>query len=621
MITLLILLLYAVPVILGTVYSRIAYSAGILVGIFTSTFSLVGLIYSMSSGISFGIFSLSLDPMSLFFLLIVSVVSTLVNSYSLSYLTGEGKAAWPIEGSVFSMILVILSASMFPFLIGWEAMTVFGYYLLGFRTRSGNIPPYVFLVFGELSTLFIILGFAGMYSMFQTFAFLPGISLVSILLLVIGFQIKMGIIPFQITEWLPIAHGQAPANASVIFSAGMTTVAIYSTIRFVLLSDISLVMGILLLSIGIFSLFFASIYSASSEHVKMLPAYSTIENCGAVIMLIGAYLIFSYLGLYESALFAMAGALIFAFGHAMAKSAIFFFAGLAEKRRNTHDLINLGDESCSKISSAGGALSSLSLMGLLPLGGGVGEWFLLESLFIMSTVSNFYVALIAIFAGALASLGLGFSVISFTKFYGFLSRGVGTQKIDFMDLSLLAVSLGTLAVGIFSYLIVAGSSSLLYNPDLHRGNSLLGGLYAVPPGYLIKSVGPYGMFGAISPLILAIVLAIFFVIPLAILRTGRRRYVEPWNSGTARSEIFNSFAYSNILRITMHKLYFTKETEDHGSYFESTFDIFWMILVRISRGFVSFSRQFGRKFMNSSLNIYVLYILFTFFLILVIIAI
>lgn len=613
-----ILLLYAVPVILGAMNPRLAYLSGVFAGLFASAFSLTGLIYNLNINESIGPFAFSLNPLSLFFLLIVSMVSALVNIYSLSYDTENGRGVWPIQGSIFSMVLVILSSSMFPFLFGWESMTICGYYLLGYRTRSGNIPPYVFLVFGELSTLLILLGFAGSYSQFGSFSFITGISATALFLLTIGFQIKMGIIPFQITEWLPIAHGQAPANASVIFSAGMTTVAIYSTIRFVLLSYPSLLIGLLLISIGIFSLFFASIYSASSEHIKMLPAYSTIENCGAAIMLIGSYLVFLSLGLYKTALFALIGALIFVFAHAFSKSAIFFFAGLTEKRRKIHDFQDTDDEGNSMVSSAGGALSSFSLMGLLPVGGGVGEWFLLESLFMMSTVNNFYVALIAILSGAMASLGLGFSVVSFTKFYGFLSRGNGnSQKGDFLDMALFSASVGALAIGIFSYLIVADSASLIYPLAAGTGDGLLGGLYVVPSGYLIRSVGPYGVFGAISPLVLGIVLGIFLIIPLTILRTGKKRYVAPWNNGITRENKFNSFAYSNILRITMHKLYFTRETEDHGRYSERTFDIFWIILVRISRGLVNISRYFGRKFMNSSLNVYVLYILFTFFLLLI----
>lgn len=622
MITALILLLYAVPVILGAIYPRIAYASGIFVSVFAAAFSIVGLIYRLNLNETIGPFSVSLNPLSIFFLLVISTVSALVNIYSMSYEKSPGRGVWILHGSIFSMALVTLSSSMFPFLFGWESMTIFGYYLLGFRTKSGNIPPYVFLVFGELSTLLILLGFAGFYSQYGTFSFIPGISGTALFLLLIGFQIKMGIIPFQITEWLPIAHGQAPANASVIFSAGMTTVAIYSTIRFVLLADASLLIGLLLLSIGIFSLFFASIYSASSEHIKMLPAYSTIENCGAMIMLIGSYLIFSDLGLYEAALFALTGALIFVFAHAMAKSAIFLFVGMNEKHRNTHDFLNLGEDKNSRISSTGGALSSFSLMGLLPIGGGVGEWFLLESLFIMSTVNNFYVTLMAVISGALAALGLGFSVVSFTKSYGFLSRGGRTgQKSDYMDSAILIASLATVAIGIFSYLIVA-DSLFIFSPYIGgTSNNLLTGLYVVPSGYLISSIGPYGIFGAISPALLGVILGLFMVLSIGILGTGETRYVEPWNNGIAKDGNFNSFAYSNILRITMHKLYFTRETEDHGRYSESTFDVFWVLLVRISRGFVSVSRYFGRKFMNSSLNIYVFYILFTFFLILAAIAI
>ena len=39
-----------------------------------------------------------------------------------------------------------------------------------------------------------------------------------------------------------------------------------------------------------------SIYAVSSENSKMLPAYSTIENCGAMLTLIGLFIINMYYG-------------------------------------------------------------------------------------------------------------------------------------------------------------------------------------------------------------------------------------------------------------------------------------------------------------------------------------
>ncbi|EQD63540.1 hydrogenase 4 subunit B, partial [mine drainage metagenome] len=158
-------------------------------------------------------------------------------------------------------------------------MSLFGYFMIAYKKNSTAFPPFVFLAFGELSTLFLAVSFAAIFFYTGTLNMVPlNVSPYIIFIALIGFMIKMGIIPLQMVEWLPIAHGEAPTNGSIIFSAAMTTAGIYATLRISMLEVVPyLSIGILLMIIGAFSLLMASIYAVSSENSKMLPAYSTIE--------------------------------------------------------------------------------------------------------------------------------------------------------------------------------------------------------------------------------------------------------------------------------------------------------------------------------------------------------
>jgi hydrogenase-4 component F len=114
--------------------------------------------------------------------------------------------------------------------------------------------------------------------------------------------------------WLADAHGKAPAPISAIFSAILLPVSIYPIIRLfevyhnVLLSEFAFVLGFL-------SVATASIMTLNQKLYKRLFAYSSIENMGLALIGIS-------LGSY-----ALFGAIILIFTHALAKSGVFMLTG------------------------------------------------------------------------------------------------------------------------------------------------------------------------------------------------------------------------------------------------------------------------------------------------------
>ena len=585
--------------------------------------------YALVTGATFSIvvtnyLAFFVDPLFSAFLLIISTVWAVTSFFSIEYDRKSRPNAISFHLAILAMMVVLTSGSFPLFLSGWEGMTISGYLLIGYRKGMNNIPPYVFLVYGELSTLLIIVMGVGMYFQSGTMIFIAApYNEVILFLGIMGFFIKMGVMPFQITEWLPIAHGNASTNGSILFSAAMTTVALYSILRFLTISDPGEIFGLLLMGIGAFSLLFGSIYSASAEHVKMLPAYSTIENSGAMLIFTGAFIVLGILGQMQMATFALAGLLIFAFSHALSKSGIFMFAGIMEQSSGATEIKSYHGGSNSTFYGAGGFLNSVSLAGMLPLGGGVGEWMLLETLFVMSILGDSVTSLVSIIVGATAALGGGISIISMTKIFGFGSRGSHEKgkKEGPMRISLLAMGIGVTLLGAFSTLYVFLVSNMIRGYTGIAATTIINGALVVPHGFLLTSFSSAGPFGGISPLFTALFIGLFTGILLLSFRGARSRTVVNWSGGIEEENKLHSFAYANSLRLTMRRFYLTTEERKAGKYSERTFDAFWLVIIFLARKTVALSRIVGRKVMNSSLMAYVLYIMVTFLAVMVYIAI
>ena len=601
-----ILSVLCIPPIAAIFSRKVSYITNSIISSLVIILSLLMLLSVIkSSSFSMGYLSFSVDKLSAVFLFILGLVVLLDSIFSLYYVNTNRIIAFAYSLSIYSMMGVLISSNYLTLLLFWEGMSIFGYLAIAYKKSSQAFPPFVFLAFGELSTLFLAVSFAGIYFYTGTLNMISmNVNPYILFIALVGFMIKMGIIPLQMVEWLPIAHGEAPTNGSIIFSAAMTTVAIYATLRLVMLESVPYIsIGITLMIIGSFSLLMASIYAVSSENSKMLPAYSTIENCGAMLTLSGLFIINMYYGNVDLAGFIVIAVLVYAMAHALAKTTMFISTAVSENK-NFSD-INGG--SFRGFSRFAFAVSAISLTGLIPLGGGIGEWMLLESLFITSTGPQTYISLTAIFAGSLAALGAGMSIIAFTKYFSFMTRNrENSKRSSDVRTPLSIAGPAVLIMGIIAPVIITVFSPVIANFTKIENIQILGTLKDIPQGFLITSPGVNGYFGFISPTFDILFISVPFVVTYYMLR-GKDRGVNPWNGGLPVSDKFSSFAYSNSIRLIMKKVYFTREEKINEIYSERTFDIFWVVISDMASIYTKFSRYFARKFMNGNINAYMAY--------------
>ena len=244
-------------------------------------------IADLTSNVPFMAVRITIDSLSAFFLLALSILVFCVSLYSLSYMEhyagkkNVGFFNFLYATFILSMALVLTSSQMVFFLIAWEAMSVISYFLVVYESeheenlRAGTL----YLIMTTLGTALLLIAFLLIYSYTGSFSLAADMSVLpssvkSILfvLFLLGFGIKAGIVPLHI--WLPAAHPAAPSNVSALMSGVMIKTAIYGLLRFVLilLGADQAWWGLLLLAIGVLSAVIGVAFAYIDDNIKRLLA-------------------------------------------------------------------------------------------------------------------------------------------------------------------------------------------------------------------------------------------------------------------------------------------------------------------------------------------------------------
>jgi hydrogenase-4 component B len=579
--------------------------------------------------------------------------------------------------TMLSMVIIMLSGDAVSFLIGWESMTIASFFMIlqGKGNPDGiRKAAYLFLAFGEASTVFVMLAFAGLYGTFGSFNFLAVSSQSSasgpiaawiFVTALIGFGLKMGIAPFHISEWLPIAHSSAPTNASAILSATLTLMGVYGFITIIShLSQYDLWWGWIALIIGGISALLGALFASVSEHTKGLPAYSTIENNGLIVLAIGAYMLASHYHLVLLADFALVAALYHAFSHSISKASLFLIMGWISKVKGSFDLnstqnlvLTVSNKKSRIVTNLSGIVTILSLAAMPTLAGFVSEWMILEVLFQSFRFGDTSSQIIGTLVGAIAALAAGIIIVAMTKAYGFgiLSSGIRTTpltsktnrkdkdgseqtsnssspiSVSFSYFLILIVIIGVVAPGIF----FLASNSTLEILKVRAFDSFVTGLLGVPAYFVILSGKPFGGF---SPTFTAIFMVCFLIVPFVISRFGTKwsvRRTYGWFSGADQpsnpADLYNSFGYSTPIRIMLSFVFRTKETivqigthivrpvilspEEYFVELE-VLDVFKQFYDILTKFALSLSYNMARKVMPGKLGLYLIYIMAAFIFVL-----
>src|SRR3989449_345200 len=313
------------------------------------------------------------DPLSNAMLVLVTLVSLLVQIYSLAYLHDERPASlgryYTFQSLfAFSMLGLVLSPSFIQMFVFWELVGLCSYLLIGYwytRPTAARAAVKAFWI-TKLGDLGFVIGIVMLWSATGTFEFralfakaqehalaIEGLGTI-MFLVYLGAVGKSAQFPLHV--WLPDAmEGPTPVSA-LIHAATMVTAGVFMVTRaqplFVLVPAVLALIG----WVGAFTALLAATMACVESDIKRVLAYSTVSQLGYMMAAAGAgapYASFLHLlthGLFKALLVLAAGAVI----HAVGTNDIFRMGGLFRAMPQTGVVFIVG---------------TLALAGLPPLAG------------------------------------------------------------------------------------------------------------------------------------------------------------------------------------------------------------------------------------------------------------
>ena len=326
------------------------------------------------------------DDLARLFIALAAIVFFLVGIYCPIYMRHEGSESrfYMFYLLVLGMVMGFgLSGNLITLYLFFEMATLLSMPMVMHSMKKEAVAAaFKYLVYSVAGAALSLIGFFFVYHYGTTLEFTPGgvldmqrlvgneePMLLVTLLVIIGFGAKAGMFPLH--AWLPIAHPAAPAPASALLSGLITKVGIFAVIRFVYyLVGPAFIIGTWVqttwIGLALFTGIMGSLMALREPVLKRRLAYSTISQIG--------YIMF---GLAILTAIGLVGAFLQIVFHSVAKNAVFLVAGviiLKTHKTEVADLRAIGKEMPIAIWCF--ALASLSLVGIPPLAGFIGKWFL-----------------------------------------------------------------------------------------------------------------------------------------------------------------------------------------------------------------------------------------------------
>jgi len=247
------------------------------------------------------------DPLSVYMILIVTGISTMIHLYSISYLDedrGNARFFAYLNFFVFSMLLLVLAGNFLLLIVGWAFVGAASYLLISFWYRrttatQAGIKAFVINVVGDVGLVlgtYFIFKHTHTLNFLATFKAAPHVFakgeadiVAGCLLLLVGAAAKSAQVPLH--TWLPDAmEGPTPVSA-LIHAATMVTAGVYLIARMHVLFELAPTAQDTGAVIGAATLLIAGTIALTQTDIKRVIAYSTMSQIGYMIMgvSVGAY--------------------------------------------------------------------------------------------------------------------------------------------------------------------------------------------------------------------------------------------------------------------------------------------------------------------------------------------
>jgi NADH-quinone oxidoreductase subunit L len=359
------------------------------------------------------------DGLSVPMLVLVTLVSLLVQVYSLAYLHDEPAPSlgrYYVYQSLFafSMLGLVLSPTYLQMFVFWELVGLCSYLLIGYwytRPAAARAAVKAFWT-TKLGDIGFIAGIVMLWSATGTFEFealfriakeqpgaIEGLATIMVLIY-LGAVGKSAQFPLHV--WLPDAmEGPTPVSA-LIHAATMVTAGVFLVARSEPL--LVLVPGVLTLiaRVGAFTALLAATMACVENDIKRVLAYSTVSQLGYMMAAAGAgapdagfFHLLTH-GVFKALLFLGAGAVI----HAVGTNDIFRMGGLWRAMPQTGLVFVVGTLALSGVWPLAGFFSKEAILAGVWTGGRPGVFLLLAVTAFLTAFYMFRVVFITFFGRA-----------------------------------------------------------------------------------------------------------------------------------------------------------------------------------------------------------------------------
>ena len=609
----------------------------------------------LESAVPYLKFSVRLDPLSAFFLLIVSSLGLALSIYSFGYARSfYGRKRVAVLGAFYNGLLLattltFVADNIWLFLIAWEIMALTAYCLVSFEheqpeTRDAGV---LYFIMSHIDAGCIILGFLLLFQMSGDYGFdslhglgakmSPGKRDAAFILFLLGFGIKAGIVPLHI--WLPAAHPVAPSNVSAFMSGVLIKTGIYGLTRvcFDFLGTPPLWWGVTLLATGMISAVLGVLYALMEHDLKRLLAYHSIENIGIILMGLGAALMFLHTAHPVLAALALIAGLYHTINHATFKGLLFLGAGAVLHATHTRNMEEMGGLIKRMPQTAFFFLvGAVAISALPPLNGFVSEWLTYQALLQGFGTTESLVRLVFPLSGAMLALTGALAAACFVKAFGisFLAQprsehaGKAKEASPSMLFGMALLAGACLLLGLFPTHFIRLMDPLthqLTGQQLSARLSLADGLVLAS---LARDTGTVSTLGMV--ILSACLLPVPFALWLVFGRNSKTRRGPTWDCGqralTPQME-YTATGFSKPIRMIFKALFRPRREVqreyDFSPYFATTLrfeshveEVFERRIYRPARILIIRASRRIRAIQMGSIHAYLLYIFVTLLLLL-----
>jgi proton-translocating NADH-quinone oxidoreductase chain N len=320
------------------------------------------MVNNVSGTVITGLFSI--NPYSLFFMMLFTVGLLLVSMISITYAKGFGDYSLMAAFVLFGMYMVAMSNNLITLFLGFELASIPSVFIV-LLSRKTLEAATKFFIMASISIAILSFAIVVFYGATNSFALgaqsNTGLLALGVVLFIAAFSFEASIFPFNVL--IPDVFEGSPAYAVAMLGGVNKKLGFAALLQVLILIFISFKSAFAIVAIlSVFTMFYGNIGALMQKNTKRMLAYSSISQAGYIMI-----------GIATATVAGISASLFQIFAH------VFLFIGLlavlavleARNRAEIDEIIGLNGE--NRLLAFALGLFMLSLIGLPFTTGFVGK--------------------------------------------------------------------------------------------------------------------------------------------------------------------------------------------------------------------------------------------------------